>query len=177
MDRRRIAYDPHSYGAIGKELDFQGHVCVSFHPHKGMMKNESGPTALIEIPSRIVALEGAFYSPENTAKSEYDFDEVSQRTALEDLDSLFEGPDVWRLVDWQAEVWIPDGIPVAEFERVLFRNREDLDEALEASRGIELDRDSNLTFAVGKPWMFPTPAVAAEVIVDAEEIELTEWLP
>jgi len=146
-----------------------------------MMKNEGGPSALIELPSRLVAIEGAFYCPENTAKSEYDFETASQRTGAEHLDELFTGQDQWWLVDWQAEVWIPGGLPVSEFRRVLFRNKAERDEALEGSRGIQLDRESTLPFAIGTDWMFPTPPpvldvddASTEMVRDNEDVP--EWL-
>ncbi len=157
LERRGIAFVGHGYGGYGKEEDFAGHVCVSFHPQKGMMRSETGPTVLIELPCRVVAAEGAFYCPENTAKSEYDFLSASQRTGLEHLDELFEGPGARRLVDWQAEVWVPYGVPVSQFGRVLFRDKEVVTMAMASCRGIELDRETDLTFAVGTSWMFPTP--------------------
>lgn len=171
LDTGGIPYDPHGYGGYGKEEDFAGHVCVSFFPHKGMMRNEAGPPAIIELPSRVVIAEGAFYCPENTAKSEYDFETSTARTEVEHLDELFVGPDEWRLIDWQAEVWIPDGIPVRDFRRVLFRNNDELAETFKACQGIELDRDGDLPFAVGKAWQFPSPPVDLAVVeLDIESI-------
>ncbi len=173
LDRGGIDYDPHSYGGYGKEDDFAGHVCVSFFPHKGMMRNEAGPPAIIELSSRVVIAEGAFYCPENTAKSEYDYETSSARTEVEHLEELFEGPDEWRLIDWQAEVWIPDGIPVREFRRVLFRNADELSETFRACDGIELDRNDNLPFVVGEAWQFPSPP-AEPVVVDLDVESVSE---
>lgn len=157
LDARGIPYDPHSYGRAGKELDFAGHVCVSFHPHKGMMKGdtESGPPAVILMSSELVVTEGTFYCPENTAKSEYTFDALCGWTSVQHLDELFEGPTEWRLRDWQAEVWIPYGIPVEQFLRVWFRNKEERDQAVEACGNIDLPM--TLPFGVGPSWGFPSP--------------------
>lgn len=157
LHRRGIAYDPHGYGAAGKETDFEGHVCVSFYPHKGMMKQQTGPPAIVVMPSIVAAAEGAFYCPENTAKNEYEFAEISSHVGVEDLDALFVDPDGWDLVDWQAEVWIPDGIPVEHFSHVLFRTAEDRDAAVVACAPIAAGLPRDVRFVVGT-WQFPAPA-------------------
>lgn len=96
LDARNISYEPHGYGRAGKENDFAGHVCVSFYPHKGMMKSETGALAVIVMSSEVVITEGAFYCPQNTARSAYEFDELVSQSSIEHLEELFEGPDEWR---------------------------------------------------------------------------------
>lgn len=158
-----IAFHPHSYGRAGKAEDFAGHVCVSFFPQKGMMRSESGPPALIVLPSTVIAAEGAFYCPENTARNEDDFDELKSRTEVEHLEELFEGPDEWRLIDWQAEVWIPEGIPTEEFRAVYFRNEGDRDDAVGACAAASAALARPIPFGVGKGWHFPEPPAADEL--------------
>lgn len=160
LDSRGIAYDPHSYGALGKEQDFSGHVCVSFYPQKGMMRTETGAPAILVMKSDIVAAEGTFYCPNNTARSEYVFDEISRRTAVEDLDDLFQGPTEWALRDWQAEVWIPVAVPASNISRVLFRNSQELNAALTACLPVAHQLTHTITFSVDIRH-FPTPQPAA----------------
>jgi ssDNA thymidine ADP-ribosyltransferase, DarT len=155
LEARGIVYDAHGYGREGKEQDFAGHVCVSFYPQKGMMRVEPGPLVLIEMRSEIVIWEGAFYSPQNTAKSEYEFSDLVNCTSVDDLDALFEGPTEWRLRDWQAEVWIPDGIPPDQFQKMWFRNRDERDQALEACASMASSLPTTLVFGIGPTW-FPS---------------------
>ena len=89
LEAQGIAYDPHGYGRDGKEQDFAGHVCVSFYPQKGMMRFEPGPLMVIQMKSEVAITEGAFYSPQNTAKSEYEFSDLVNCTSVGDLDALF----------------------------------------------------------------------------------------
>jgi hypothetical protein len=156
LERRGIPYIPHGYGRAGKEDEFAGHVCVSFHPQKGMMKSETGSLAVIVIDSEVVMIDGAFYCPQNTAKSEYEFEELVSHTSVDHLDELFEGPNEWRLIDWQAEVWIPEGIAVDQFRRIWFRNKDERDRAVEACSGIASSLPRALPFAVGPNWVFPS---------------------
>lgn len=114
LENRGIAYDPHGYGRAGKENDFAGHVCVSFLPSWGMMRRETGPAAVIEMPATIAAVEGAFYCPDNTARNDYEFSEVSTWTGVDRFEALFAGPAEWRPINLQSEIWIPDGIPYRE---------------------------------------------------------------
>ena len=163
LDARGIGYRPHSYGRLGKAEEFAGHVCVSFFPQKGMMRSESGPPALIVLPGRVIAAEGAFYCPGNTARNEDDFDDLRLRTEVEHLEELFEGGDEWRLIDWQAEVWIPDGIPIDEFQAVYFRNEGDRDQAVRACAAVAAMLPRTIPFGVGKGWHFPEPPTADEL--------------
>jgi hypothetical protein len=156
LESRGIPYIEHGYGRTGKEVDFARHVCVSFHPQKGMMKSETGVLAVIVIESEVVIIEGSFYCPQNTAKSEYEFDELMNNSTIDHLDELFEGPNEWRLIDWQAEVWIPDGIAVDHFREIWFRNKDERDEAVNACSGIAADLPRTLRFAVGPKWAFPS---------------------
>lgn len=146
LEARRIGYCPHGYGRPGKELDFAGHVCVSFYPQRGMMRAETGAPAVIVMTSEVVAIEGTFYCPENTAKAEYEFDTLVMKTAVADLDELFEGPNEWRLKDWQAEVWIPEAIPVPSFSEIWFRTTEDRDAAVTACAGIAANLPHEIRF-------------------------------
>ena len=155
LDGRGISYDLHGYGRAGKEQDFEGHVCVSFYPQKGMMKAEDGPLAVIEIDAEVVISEGAFHCPQNTAKSEYEFTEIIGWTGVNDLEDLFEGPNEWRLRDWQAEVWIPGEIPVDKFRAVWFRDAETRDRALESCSEVAPHLPTTLIFGVAPKW-FPT---------------------
>lgn len=75
--------------------------------------------ALVALDPRVLALEGAFYAPGNTASGQLDFTRVSVLTQADDLDALFAGPWSRELVDWQAEIWIPGGVP-ADFIRAVF---------------------------------------------------------
>ena len=172
LDRRGIAYDGHSYGTAGKDKEFEGHVCVSFYPHKGMMKQATGAPAIIVMSSIVVAAEGAFYCPENTAKNEYEFTEISSHTQVEHLDELFAAPDAWELVDWQAEVWIPEGIPVDRFSHVLFRTTEEREAAVAACAPIAASLPRDIGFVVGT-WQFP--AAPPEPAPSSDD-ELPEWL-
>jgi hypothetical protein len=156
MDEQGISFTLHGYGRAGKENDFDGHVCVSFHPQKGMMRSETGALAVIVLDTDVVIIEGAFYCPQNTAKSEYEFDELVRRTSADHLDELFEGPNERRLVDWQAEVWIPDCIPVDYFREIWFRNKAERDATVNACSNIASRLPKTLHFRVGPTWAFPS---------------------
>ena len=156
LERRGTPYIQHGYGRAGKEQEFANHVCVSFHPQKGMMKSETGALAVIVINSEVVITEGSFYCPQNTAKSEYEFDNLIRHTSVDDLDGLFTGPNEWHLIDWQAEVWIPEHIPVDQFIKIGFRNKDERDRAVDACSGIGSGLPRTLPFAVGPKWVFPS---------------------
>jgi hypothetical protein len=155
LDARGIAYAPHGYGRVGKEVDFAGHVVASFMPQWGMMRGESGPMAIFEIDAAIASIEGAFYCPENTARNDYEFTEVSTWTTATHLDDLFVGPADWEVVSYQAEIWVPE-IPVGYIKTVHFRSEGDRDEVLEKVGHIAASLPGKLYFAV-TPSKFPEP--------------------
>jgi hypothetical protein len=161
LERRGIRYRGHSYGALGKDRDFADYVCVSFYPQKGMMGRGTESPVIIELPSWVTAIEGSFYCPGNSASSKYTFVEVATWTTLKHLDALFSRPDEPELNDWQAEVWIPNGIPTSAFQRVLFQNADDLARSKRQCSDLAFVRSGDLRFTVGEAWMFPGPAMAA----------------
>lgn len=163
LDSRGIAYDPHGYGRAGKEEDFAGHVCLAFMPHWGMMRRESGPTAIFKIDASIVAVDGAFFCPENTARNEYDFSEVSTWTTATHLDDLFTGPTDWDLVSYQSEVWVPE-VPVDYIRSVIFRTVEDRDAVLADLGSVATALTHKMYFAV-IPSKFPDP----QPVIDLDE--------
>lgn len=161
LDARGIAFDPHGYGRAGKEIDFAGHVGLTFMPHWGMMRGESGPSAIFEVDASISATIGAFYCPDNTARNEYEFDEVSTWTTAAHVDELFTGPTDWGLVSYQAEVWVSE-IPVEYIRSVHFRSEDDRDEVLTRVRAIAPGLPRKLYFAV-TPSKFPEPQPIIEL--------------
>lgn len=164
LDARGIPYAPHGYGRAGKEVEFAGHVGLTFMPHWGMMRGESGPTAIFEIDASVVAIDGAFYCPDNTARNEYEFSDVSTWTTPAHLDDLFTGPTDWGLVSYQAEVWVPE-IPVEYIRTVHFRSVEDRDEVLTQVASIAAGLPRKMYFAV-TPSKFPEP----QPIIDLDDL-------
>lgn len=154
LDGRGVSYEPHGYGRAGKEEEFAGYLCFSFLPHWGMMANASGPVAVIELTSRLVALEGAFFCPGNSARNDYDFDDLSRCTSVDDFDGLFTGLTDWDLVDRQAEVWVPSVVPVATFNSIYFRTNDDLEAALAICQPIADAMPETIYFQV-KASKFP----------------------
>lgn len=169
LDARGIDYEPHGYGRAGKEDEFAGHVCVSFLPSWGMMRRESGASAVIEMTSVVAAMKGAFYCPDNTARNDYEFDEVRTWTDIEHFEALFAGPTEWGLSNLQAEIWIPDGIPVEAFRNVYFRSDEDLEAALRACEPLAADLPRYLNFQVQKT-KFPDPDYVAPGDLEWEDV-------
>jgi hypothetical protein len=164
-----IAHEAHGYGAAGKDVQFAGYVCLSFLPHWGMMSRASGPVAIIEMTSAVLMVDGTFYCPGNTARNDYDFDEVSTWTGEEHLEALFEDPTSYRVKDIQAEVWVPERIPVSAFRRVLFRSAEELDATREAARPIEPSLPKTLVFQV-EARRFPPTIERGDDEIDIEDI-------
>jgi hypothetical protein len=162
LEARNIVYVPHSYGTYGKDEEFAGHVCVSFQPQKGMMRAETGPVAVIEMRSILVAMEGTFYSPVNSARNDYDFSDLSTRTSAEDLDALFQSPTSWWLIDWQAEVWLPVSVPPDRIVAVNFRNMDDLAASASACQAVVEALPRSIDFKIGKSWVFPSPDTMIE---------------
>jgi len=118
-----------------------------------MMKAETGAPAVIVITSAVVVIDGTFYCPENTAKSEYEFAELVSHTSVEHLDELFEGSTEWKLRDWQKEVWIPDGIPVRAFSEVWFRGEAERDEAVVSCSEVAASLPRNIRFRLAPSWL------------------------
>jgi hypothetical protein len=97
-----------------------------------MMSRATGPTAVLEIRATVVLADGAFFCPDNTARNDYDFAEVSSWTSSQHLDDMFAGPTDWKSADYQAEIWVPDGIAVDDIPTVYFRSEEDRDAVINA---------------------------------------------
>lgn len=169
LQERGITYEAHGYGAAGKDVQFADYVCMSFLPHWGMMSRASGPVAIIEMTGVVLTIDETFYCPGNTARNDYDFDEVSNWTEQEHLEALFEDENTYRVRDIQAEVWVPEGVPVAAFRRVLFRSPEDLEATREAARSIEPSLPKTLGFQVAAHKFPPTIERRVEEI-DIEDI-------
>lgn len=169
LQERGIAYEAHGYGAADKDRQFSGYVCLSFLPHWGMMSRASRPVAIIEMASAVLTIDGTFYCLGNTARNDYDFAEVSTWTGQEHLEALFEDATSRRVKDIQAEVWVPERIPVSAFRRVLFRNKQELEATRESAREIEPSLPKTLVFQV-EAHRFPQ-AIEREVHeIDIEDI-------
>lgn len=154
LDARGIPYQPHGYGRAGKELEFAGHVVLGFLPHWGMMRSESGPSAILEIDSRVLLSEGTFFCPDNTARNDYDFAEASTWSSAQHLDDLFEDPTSYKSANYQAEIWVPDGVAVEDIVGVYFRTAEDRDAVIDAMRPIAAKLPRAVAFGV-RPSQFP----------------------
>jgi hypothetical protein len=102
-------------------------------------------------------VEGSFYCPGNSARNEYEFDDLVKKTTVADLEELFEGPDAWRLKDWQAEIWIPGYIAAGDIVRVLFANEQVRQQASELCKDIAGALPKEVEFAIGENWHFPEP--------------------
>jgi hypothetical protein len=123
----------------------------------------------------LVYLDGAFYCPGNSAKNEYKFDDLVQKTAVADLEEFFEGPDKWWLKDWQAEIWVPGYIATGDIVRVNFANEQIRDRAVELCKDITGSLPKDFEFAVGADWHFPEPSEPEqEPPEDDEGYELQE---
>jgi hypothetical protein len=170
LQARSIKYETHGYGTVGKDKQFAGFIVLSFLPHWGMMARATGPTAIIEMTSAVLAIDGTFYCPGNSARNDYVFDEVSTWTQLDDLQDLFEGPDGYRVKDIQAEVWIPGTVPVSAFRRVLFRTEGDLNATYAASSHLQGTLPRELVFQIEARRFPPAMEERAETI-DLEDID------
>lgn len=165
LEARGIPYEPHGYGRSGKEDDFAGHVCLGFLPHWGMMSRATDPSAILEIRATVVAADGTFYCPDNTARNDYDFAVVSSWTSAQHLDDLFAGPTDWKSANYQAEIWVPDGIAVDDIRAVRFRSDEDLDAVLAAMGSLADSLPQTVYFRVS-PSQFPEARPVAELEED-----------
>src|SRR4051794_1030254 len=134
LDRYDIAYEPHSYGTWGKAAAFEHHVAVSLRPQRGMFWQVEDASLLV-VDRRLLARNGSFYAPGNTASRTYDFATVSRRTSVEDLEALFAGPHDEAPADWQAEIWIPKGVHQRRIERIIVRDERAADAARRAVAG------------------------------------------
>lgn len=121
LDSHGIWYERHSYGLWTKEIDFANHVVVSIRPQRGMFW-QTPRAVLLRVDRRIVARNGAFYVPGNSASRWFGFYELSRRTSVDDLHALFQDPTSMDLIDWQAEVWVPTGIGARRIESIHVRD-------------------------------------------------------
>ncbi|MBA2633780.1 MAG: DUF4433 domain-containing protein [Chloroflexi bacterium] len=165
LEARGLPYEPHGYGRAGKEDDFAGHVCLGFLPHWGMMRHETGPSAVLDIRASVVTTEGTFYCPDNTARNDYDFAEVSSWTSAQHLDDLFEGPTDYKSANYQAEIWVPDGIAVDDIPTVWFRSEEDRDAVVTAMGPLADSLPQTVEFGVRRST-FPESLPVATVDED-----------
>lgn len=169
-----LKYTRHGYGTAGKEAQFGEYVCISLYPQKGMMQRATEPQALFEVRPELIYVEGVFYCPGNSAKNEYQFDDLVQKTTVADLDELFEGPNEWRLKDWQAEIWVPGYIAAGDIVRVNFANERIRDQAVDLCKDITGSLPKDFEFAVGADWHFPEPPELEPEVPDDEAYELEE---
>jgi len=122
LDRHGIAYEQHGYGQSRKAFELRDFVAVSLYPQRGMANLALEPVVLALDPS-VVAQEGAFYTSGNTAGAAYEFCLFSSWTTADDLHALYEGPDSSKLVNWQAEVWVPGGIDTEHIAGIIVRDQ------------------------------------------------------
>ena len=130
LDARGIPYSPHGYGRARKEVEFGGHVGLTFMPHWGMMRGEAGPTAIFEIDASVVAIDGAFYCPDNTARNEYEFSDVSTWTTSTHLDDLFDEACSTGALSAIRPKCGSRRFPINYIRTVHFRSVDDRDEVL-----------------------------------------------
>jgi len=160
-----MVFAEHGYGRVGKALQFDHYVCVSLYPQKGMMRRETGPLSLLEVRPELLYVEGSFYCPGNSARNDYEFDELVGKTELAHLEDLFEGPGEWKLRDWQAEIWIPEYIAAGDIIRVSFATDAIRQRAVELCQDVPLAKD--VVFAVEQRH-FPEP-IPPEQEVEEDE--------
>lgn len=153
LERHGIWFEPHSYGSWQKAVDFSNHVAVSLRPQRGMFW-QLREAVLLAIDERVMARNGAFYSPGNSAGRMHDFNALHSLTAADDFEALYADPHATAPVDWQAEIWVPDGISPRRIKTIVVRDAEAFDATRSAiARGITT-------------WHSPS------VVVDAD---LNEW--
>lgn len=169
LREKGIAFSEHGYGRAGKDLQFDHYVCVSLYPQKGMMRRETGPLALLEVQPALLYVDRAFYCPGNSARNEYDFDELVAKTELVHLEELFEGPGEWRLKDWQAEIWVPEFIAAGDIIRISFATDAIRQRAAEMCEDVALAKD--VIFAVQQRH-FPEPIAPVQDPEDEGFVEL-----
>ncbi len=174
LEKIGLAFTSHGYGNDQKEAQFAGHVCISLYPQKGMMRRATEPQALFEVKPELLYVDGSFYCPGNSARNEYQFDELVTKNSVADLEDLFEGPNEWRLKDWQAEIWIPGYIASGDIVRVLFATEKIRQQAVEVCKDVAAGLTKDFDFAVGASWHFPEPEPAPEVEMEQEIEELEE---
>lgn len=167
LEARGISYEPHGYGRMGKEDDFAGHVCLGFLPHWGMMSRAAGPSAVLEVRASVLTREGTFFCPDNTARNDFDFAEVSSWTSAQHLDDLFAGPTEWKSANYQAEIWVPDGIAPDDIRAVSFRSEGDRDAVITAMGSLADTLPQTVYFLV-KPSQFPEARPATELEEDED---------
>lgn len=143
LEQSGIAYVPHSYGIPRKVYEFRHHVAISIHPQKGMMWRAEDPV-LLALDPRALALEGAFYAPENTSSAGMEFAAIRWLTAAAHLDALFREPGSRELINWQAEVWIPDGVPADLIRAVFIVNDNPSEDVRAAIAAMDVPRKPDL---------------------------------
>jgi len=121
LDRHDIPYERHSYGTLQKAVDFSDHIAVSLRPQRGMFWHVEEAVLLV-LDRRVLARNGAFYVPGNSASRLHDFAALRRRTSVEDFEALFADPHAREPADWQAEIWIPQGISPRRIEKVIVRD-------------------------------------------------------
>lgn len=160
LDRRGIWYEAHSYGTWQKALDFSGHVAVSLRPQRGMF-SQVHDAVLLCLDRRVLARRGAFYVPGNSASRLHDFSTLQRRTSADDFEALFADPFAREPADWQAEIWVPDGISSRWIQRIIVRDRVAFDAATRAiARAPDLQNPPSIEIEPGlNEWTETTALV------------------
>ena len=131
LDRHGIWYEAHSYGSWQKAIHFSSHVAVSLRPQRGMFWKVPDAVLLV-LDRRVLARNGAFYVPGNSASRMHDFAALRRRTSADDLEALYADPWSTEPADWQAEIWVPDGISPRRIEKIIVRDTVAFDAATQA---------------------------------------------
>ncbi len=121
LERHRIPYEAHGYGFARKAYEYREFVAVSLYPQRGMINQASEPVLLV-LGYSVIAQEGSFYAPGNTAAARYEFLELARRTGAADLHALFVDETSPTLIDWQSEVWVPGGVDPEFIEKIVVRD-------------------------------------------------------
>lgn len=116
---RKIPFSGHGWGYLGKEQEFGDYVICGFCPHWGMIRREERPIAVMKVESEILLVDGALICPGNSASNEYTLDNLRTNDPFELFDGLFPDPTGNWPTNYQAEVLIPNMIPLNCVKEVL----------------------------------------------------------
>jgi hypothetical protein len=115
--------NPHYWGSPGKQEELADFVICSFMAPWWMCNKRSEELAMILLDAEAIGTRpGVLFCPGNSALNVYSADQIKAMVGITAFDGCFQNTDTYQAGN--AEVFVPDLIPLTEWAGIVFCDQE-----------------------------------------------------
>ena len=99
----------HYWGHKWKQME--DYLCLCITPPRGMLKKETMKMVAVTVEPSIIAENGVYFSPLNSAKNEIVLDDILSRDTLDAFEDIFRYPEGLALKNDMVEIVVQGEVP------------------------------------------------------------------